>query len=499
MHLSPVDMTDFYKTGHIRQYPAGTTEVYSNFTCRSGRHARMLPDFDDKTVVFGLQGICKWLLRDLWNEEFFGKPKAAVVANYKRRMDASLGTGAVDTSHIEALHDLGYLPIRIKALPEGSRVGFRVPLFTIVNTLPEFYWLTNYLETQLSASYWKSVTSATTAYEYRRLLAEYAETTGSDRAFVLWQGHDFSARGMSGFEDATLSGAAHLLSFYGTDTITAIDYVDAFYHDTDDTYLIGGSVPATEHSVMCMGGELDEIGTFRNLITKVYPGGIVSIVSDTWDLFQVVTSYAAELKSEILARTPNALGQAKVVFRPDSGDPVRIICGDPEAPAGSPERKGVVECLWDIFGGTTTATGHRLLDSHVGVIYGDSITLLIASAILEGLRAKGFASGNMVFGVGSYTYQGVTRDTLGTAMKATFGVVDGEDRNLFKKPKTDDGVKNSAKGLLRVEREDGKFVLYEEQTREQEAGGVLRTVFEDGRILCDEPLSALRARLAQSA
>ena len=494
MRIFPPHATDFYKTGHIRQYPPGTSLVYSNFTCRSDRLAPVLPDFDHRVVFFGLQGLVQWLLVDAWRDEFFRKPKAEVVARYKRRMDASLGEGAVDVSHIAALHDLGYLPLLIKALPEGSRVDMRVPLLTIVNTHPDFYWVTNYIETQLSAELWKPITSATIAHEYRRLFARYAALTGTDPATLPWMGHDFSARGMSGIADGASSGAGHLLSFFGTDSIAAIDYLEDFYPD-DEPGLIGGSVPATEHSVMCMGGEGDEIGTFRRLVTELYPSGIVSIVSDTWDFWRVLTEYAATLKEAILARQPDALGNARVVFRPDSGDPVLIIAGDPAAAPGTPERKGAVECLWDIFGGTTTAQGFRVLNPRVGLIYGDSITLDRASRILEALAAKGFASGNMVFGIGSYTYQHVTRDSFGTAVKATFGVVDGEDRVLFKAPKTDSGTKTSARGLLRVEQEGDRFVLHEMQTREQEAGGLLEPVFRDGTLVRRETLAAIRARL----
>ena len=250
MTIRPETATDFYKTGHIRQYPPGTTFVYSNFTCRSDRLAGVLPDFDHKVVFFGLQGKLKEL-NEFWNREFFSQPREKIVARYKRRMDRSLGPGAVSADHIGALHDLGYLPILIKALPEGSRVNIRVALWTIQNTLPEFYWLTNYLETQLSAECWKPVHSATIAFEYRRLLDFYANLTGSYPAFVPWQGHDFSARGMSNIHDAASSGAGHLLSFTGTDTISAIDWLEEYYNAEND--FVGGSVPATEHSVACLG------------------------------------------------------------------------------------------------------------------------------------------------------------------------------------------------------------------------------------------------------
>ena len=426
MEINPLHATDFYKTGHVAQYPKGTTLVYSNFTCRADTHADVLPDFDHKTVFFGLQGVLQWLLVDLWDDQFFHQRKEDVVAAFTRRLQSSLGLAEVDTSHVEALHDLGYMPLEIKALPEGSRVDIRVPLFTIQNTHPDFFWLTNYVETQLSSELWKSITSATTAYEYRRLLDMYAAETGSDAAFVPWQAHDFSMRGLSGIHDASQSAAGHLLSFLGTDTIPAIDYLETYYLARHD--FVGGSVPATEHSVMCMGGQDDEVGTFRRLLTETYPAGIVSIVSDTWDFWSMMTTGVAELKQDILGR------DGKAVFRPDSGDPVLILCGDLNAEPGSPEYKGAVECLWDVFGGTTTGKGYKTLDSHVGLIYGDSITLTRCSEILERLAQKGFSAGNVVFGVGSFTYQHVTRDNFGTAIKATFGVVDGQDRELFKDP-----------------------------------------------------------------
>lgn len=539
MHINPLTQTDFYKTGHIFQYPVGTTEVYSNFTPRSSRLANVLPEyFDDKVVWFGLQAFIKSFLMQIWDNGFFKQPKAEVVAAYKRRMDTALGIGAVSVDHIAALHDLGYLPLEIKALPEGSRVNMRVPVLTIRSTHPSAYWLTNYLESVLSNSLFKPTTSATTAFEYRKLLQAYASKTGSPQDFVFWQAHDFSYRGMSGMHDAAASSAGHLLSFYGTDTISALDFLEEFYLANADKELIGGSVPATEHSVMCMGGMDDEVQTIRRLITEVYPSGIISVVSDTWDFFKVITTHVQTLKAEILARTPNALGQAKVVFRPDSGDPVDILCGRPfelvtntsntalDAIADgitvvqfegkfydiqtlslagdaryqlreltAAEVKGAVECLWDGFGGTLTANGYKVLNERVGLIYGDSITLARAHAILERLRQKGFASCNVVFGVGSYSYQGVTRDTFGWAVKSTSGVVNGERRELFKDPVTDNGTKRSAKGLLRVEREGADFVLYDQQSPEQEAQGALEPVFRDGKLLREESLSTIRQRL----
>jgi nicotinamide phosphoribosyltransferase len=496
MKVFAPNSTDFYKVDHASQYPKGTTLVYSNFTPRSDKLFNMTKDFDHKVVNFGIQGALKEL-NEMWERNFFSRPRTEACAKYKRRLDTSLGPNAVDTSRMEALWDLGYLPIEVKALPEGAKVNIRVPLFTIKNTLPEFFWVTNYLETALSSLVWKSVTNATIAYEYKKMLDRFAVATSSYPEFTMWQGHDFSARGMSGPEDAARSGAAHLaVGFTGTDTISAIDYLEVYYGANADTELIGGSVPATEHSVMCCGGKYTELDTIKRLITETYPSGIVSIVSDTWDFFNVVTNMAALLKTEILNRTPNTLGLAKVVFRPDSGDPTKIICGDPTAPYMSSEYLGAIECLWNTFGGTVNSKGFKELNPRVGLIYGDSITLQRAEAILSGLAEKGFATTNVVFGIGSFTYQHNTRDTFGCAIKATYAEVNGVGQAIFKDPVTDKGsVKKSACGLLRVEKQGNNYVLYDNQSLEEETKGELQTVFLNGKIVKETTLAEVRANV----
>jgi nicotinamide phosphoribosyltransferase len=490
--MNPLMSIDFYKADHRRQYPEGTEYVYSNFTPRSSRLAKMLSGFDDRIVFLGLQVYIKRVLMRQWQTAFFDQPKEKVLSKYQRRMDSALGEGAVTVEHIAALHDLGYLPIRIKALEEGSRVNMKVPVFTVINTLPEFFWLTNYLETSISAEVWKPCTTATIAYEYKRLLTDFAQQTGAPLDFIPLQAHDFSFRGMSGSEDAAISGMGHLTSFIGTDSVAAIDFAEEYY---DAAGVVGVSVPATEHSVMCMGTKESEIATFKRLINDLYPRGVVSIVSDTWDFWKVITEYTVLLKQDILERQPNALGLSKVVFRPDSGDPVKVICGDPDAAIGSPQYKGAVECLWDIFGGTETAKGYKLLSDRVGLIYGDSITLERAQVILEQLKAKGFASTNIVFGIGSYTYQYLTRDTFGFAMKATWGQVDGEVRDIFKDPITDNGEKKSAAGLLRVEQTENGFELFDRQTPDQESQGALETVFENGALVKSVSFDSIRKKL----
>lgn len=491
--LNPLFAIDFYKVDHRRQYPIGTTEVYSNLTPRYVKPSHStLHDFDNQVVVFGVQAFIEEVLIEQWQYGFFNRPQFEVIKEYSDMMYSALGIEAFDCSHIAALHDLGYLPIKIKALSEGFRVPIGVPVLTIRNTHPDFYWLTNYLETVLSASLWKSMTAATIAFEMKRMLTAMCKKTGGDESFIPYQAHDFSFRGMSGLHDAASTGAAHLTSFIGTDCVPAIEYMNRHYAGSATVDQVGTSVPATEHSVMCCDGADGEYAMIKRLITEVYPSGIVSIVSDSFNLWQVLTVYLPSLYKEIHDR------QGKVVIRPDSGDPADIICGDMLAPPDSPAHKGAMQCLWDAFGGRINSEGYKELNSKVGLIYGDAITVEKARFILELLEEKGFASTNIVFGMGSYTYQYVTRDTFGFAVKATSAVVNGERREIFKNPITGDGNKKSARGLLKVDLdlETGRFFALDRQTESSETEGWLQTVYEDGKLLNHTNLGEIRKNLS---
>ncbi|MBN1111345.1 MAG: nicotinate phosphoribosyltransferase [Bacteroidales bacterium] len=481
--MNPLGLTDGYKVDHRRQYPNSTTLVYSNWTPRNSRIENI-----NEVVFFGLQYFLKKYVIDDFEKYFFSQPKEDVVKKYSRRINNYLGPNSVGSEHISELHDLGYIPMVFKALPEGVAVPLRVPMFTMYNTIDKFFWLTNYFETLLSTTVWMPCNSATLAREYRKILDKYATETTSVPEFVNWQGHDFSMRGMAGLEAATISGAGHLLSFTGTDTIPSIDFLEEYYGANSDNELVGGSVAATEHSVMSMGTDSGEFETFKRLITEVYPAGVVSIVSDTWDLWRVLTDFLPRLKNEVIAR------DGKVVVRPDSGDPVKIICGNTDS-LNKAEQKGVVELLWDLFGGVVNDKGFKELDSHIGAIYGDSITLERAKAICENLKLKGFASTNVVLGIGSYTYQHNTRDTFGFAMKATYGEVDGKGREIFKDPVTDDGTKKSARGLMKVVKENGKYKLLDRVSWEDEKEGELIEVFKNGALLVNHSLKDIRERV----
>ncbi len=511
MEINPIYFTDGYKLPHHLMFPPNTTKVYDNITARSFKHA--LPGTTHSVYV---GGSLVWKeLKDTFDKEFFSKPKAEILADIREEL--SLYSNApYNVDHFAALHDLGYLPLRIKALPEGSLVPVRIPMMTLTNTLPPFYWLPNYLESVISNKMWMPVNSATIAYQFRKLLTKWVmKTDKTNIAFIKFQAHDFAMRGMAGIESSYLSGIGHAALFEGSDNIPTIKAIRYAYGDKG--FLIGG-VPATEHSVMCAGEKDSEIETFRRLL-KLYPTGILSIVSDTWDLWKVCTTMLTELKEEVLAR------DGKLVIRPDSGNPVDIICGyhksDTSGQQSSGWReyssfypeglrkyeteasyKGVIELLWDIFGGTINDQGYKVLDSHIGAIYGDSITLDRAEQICQRLSDKGFASTNIVLGIGSYTYQYNTRDTLGIAMKATYTerYEDGKliKLNIFKDPITDNGIKKSARGLLQVYRLKGahgysEYQLKEDCTEEEEQGGDLQIIFEDGKLFNQISFQQVRA------
>jgi nicotinamide phosphoribosyltransferase len=478
-------LADAYKLHHRQQYPTGTEVVYSTWTPRQS----LIPNVDG-VVSFGQQKLIKEFLIGEFNNNFFSQPKEQVIANYVRIMKNAFFDANPETKHIEELHDLGYLPLSIKALPEGTLCPIRVPMMTIENTDSRFFWLTNFLETLISCELWQSSTSATIAHQYRKLLTNYAKQTGGDLGFIDFQAHDFAMRGMSSVNSSINSGLGHLVSFAGTDTIPAILGAEEFYNANVEKELVGTSVFATEHSVMSAGGS-DEKQTFLRLLTEVHPKGILSVVSDTWDFWNIVGNVLPQIKDIIMAR------DGKLVIRPDSGDPVKIVCGDVNSD-NEFAKKGLIECLYDTFGGTLNASSYKLLDSHIGAIYGDSITLKRAQEICEGLKSKGFCSTNIVFGVGSFTYQFNTRDTFGFAMKATSVTINGDEKAIFKAPKTDDGTKNSKRGRVAVVKNNNQIVCLDGLTKNDSIeGNLLVEIFKDGKLLVDESLSTIRNRLKE--
>lgn len=472
--------TDGYKLDHRRQYllAGDVRRVYSNWTNRRSR----MPGVD-QVVHFGLQAYLQQALMDGF-EPFFAAPENEVCQLYFEFVEKHLGTERardIGTDHIRALHQLGYVPLRFCAMPEGTLVPIGVPSFTVENTVDEFFWLTNYIESDLSFNYWQPSTVATIAHEFRKVLDAAAERTGADPAAVDFQCHDFSYRGMSG-----PAAAAHLLSFKGTDTEACDDWVEHNYGGPFESK----TVPATEHSVMSAGtAVVGELETYRRLL-KLYPTGNMAIVSDTYNLWRVITEYLPALKDDIMAR------DGKLIIRPDSGDPEKIECGDLDAERDSPAYHGVVSLLWGIFGGTTNAKGFRELDSHIGTVYGDSISLDRAADITDHLARMGYVSTDVTLGVGSFMYQYQTRDTFGSAMKATWAEIDGKGVDLFKDPITDDGTKRSARGRLAVLPNGTDLMLAQQATPDQEADSLLQPVWENGAFFKRQTFADVRKVLA---
>ena len=489
LNRNPILWTDGYKLCHKDQYPKGTGWVYETWTPRMSRIEGVT-----HVVFFGLQGALAELTQS-FDDYFFNAPEDRVVTDYQEAVENIFSRTNPyfaqhhDTGHIRELHRLGRLPIRIRALREGSFVPVGVPMFTIENTHPRFFWLPGYLETQLSSYCWSAMTAATIADQYKRILHRYAVLT-ADPARVFLQAGDFSMRGMSSPEGAYRTVGGHLLSFGVSATVAVRQYLQTYYFAEKDmvTY-----TPSTEHSVMCSYGE-NEKEAFLHLITNVYPSGNISVVSDTYDLWKVVDHVLPQIKEAVMNRN------GKLVIRPDSGEPVDIICGDPSS-ANETIRKGIVERLYEIFGGSVNAKGYKELDPHIGVIYGDSITPNRAWRICVGLMKKGFASTNTALGIGSYTYQYVTRDTFGFALKGTAEETNGIFKAIQKRPATDTGnFKKSQRGLVAVVFRDNDYRLVDDLTptsiKALEDENLLKDFYVDGKFLYTQTFNEIRERVA---
>lgn len=519
-NLNSLFLSDGYKIGHKAMLAEGTDFLYGTWIPRSTKHA---PKGITKIVSFGQQMAVKWL-HDEFEENFF-KLTEEDAMSFVADMSEYLGM-PFDGEHFRELHQLGYLPIRVKALPEGIETPVNVPHMTFVNTKAGFAWLTLYLETIISSLAWKPSTSATLALAYRRNLVKWVAETDAERTFLIdFLAHDFSARGLSPW-DMISSGLGHATSFRGSDTLPVIPAARYFY---GEKAVVINSVNASEHSVSTTKiftvGEQQMISDWM----KVFPTGILSIVSDTFDLWKLITEFLPVLKEEIMGR------DGKIVIRPDSGDPVDIICGINQlefdsfykaefyfkswskstfkvdgklyeivAHSGSDFKykeikqthahKGVIELLWDIFGGYVNEQGYKVLDPHIGAIYGDSINLERQIQIYERLKAKGFAATNIVLGVGSYTYQMNTRDTFGFAAKGAWFEAHGVGYNIYKDPVTDDGTKKSLRGRICV---NADMTVTQECGEMGEISGILQPIYLNGEFLNETTLTEIRGRIAK--
>jgi nicotinamide phosphoribosyltransferase len=496
MKTTPLFFQDCYKISNSLLNKPGTTKVYSNLT------PRKFMDSNQKfTTLFGVQYMIKRYFIEEFNE-WFSLSKEEAVLPYKRYVEAILGR-EFDASHIEKLHSLGYLPLHIKTLDEGTMVPSNVPVLTITNTLPEFYWLVNFLETLISNTLWYPSTSAANTKFLKDLMISYAKETCDDISFVDYQLCDFSLRGHHSNDSGTVYGGAWATSFKGSDTFPSMMWLEKYYNANINETIC--SVTASEHATAGSFGSEEELDYTRHMIESVPSNAIVSIVADTWNYPKFVTKLLPKLKDLILSR------EGKVVIRPDSfwSNPQDCLCGyegwnDRMDGLDKEEiemvRKGTVQTLYEMFGGNKNSKGYIEINPKISVIYGEGMFHDRLDEICRRLKEKGFASNNFVGGVGSYSALsrancGVTRDCESWAMKCT--AVENKDGliEVFKDPITDSGMKKSLKGLLKVYKEDGIIKVKDQCTHAEESEGLLQTVFLDGKLVRETTLSEIRNRL----
>lgn len=538
MKYNPLILTDFYKVSHHAQYNEDIEYITSYYTPRMSRIYNV-----DKVVMALLQPFLEEYFIESFQEQFFGKKKSELMKDYKYVLEQTIGIKVAEDAfdRVSELYDLGYLPIKVSAIPEGTLVPVKVPMFEITNTHPRFAWVVNALETLMSTSLWHGMISATVGYQYRQIANKWYEKT-VDNANPSSALGDFSFRGQESVESGIKSSAGFLLSHTNTATLPAIPYLSHYY----DAPLaeVGKGAVSTEHSVMCSNYSIDgdEETFMKKLITEIYPDGYVSIVADSYDYWGMIDYILPSLKKEIMKR------DGTIGIRGDSGDPIEIVAGRPiletELYQGEPLTKGTdtdsyiykaedkyylvsddtfmemdledmpsevigtVAALYRDFGGTVNSKGYKVLDSHIKAVYGDGITQQRAEEIYKRLADKGFSAQNVTLGVGSFSMQAVenedgslspyTRDTFGVAIKATHGLMrDGSDIFILKDPITDTGnFKKSLQGLVDVRiNENGEMYAVDKLGIKDTRNTIMKTVFKDGVLLNKESLTTVRNRL----
>lgn len=489
INTNPMLLIDFYKAVHAEMLPEKITKSVSYFTPRMSRVNRW-----DSVVMFGLQGFIKTYLIDYFNDEFFNKPFDEVISGYKRVMDATLGENAYKIEKIEKLHKLGYLPIEIVALPEGTIVPMHVPMFGITNTHKDFAWLPQSLESLISAESWHPMIAATVGYTYRQIVDYYYDLTCDDETSRAKALGAFDFRGEECTDSAIKAGAGWCLSFLNTATVPTIPYLEKNYKCDCTKEPVAFGSPSTEHSVMCSNFAVDgdEITLLRRLLTEIYPNTSFSAVLDSYDYWNVIDNILPQLKPEIL--THNGC----MLMRGDSGDCVEVVT------------KTVFK-LWEEFGGTTNSKGYKVLDPHVKAIYGDSITVQRCEQIYKILMENGFACSNVALGVGSFSFQCIeedgilkpfTRDTFSSCIKATYCEIDDKPFPIFKNPK-DGGFKKSQKGCcVVIKGSDDKLIYVDGRTWEEAhvsgkdaKANLLQPIFKDGQLIKEQSLAEIRGIL----
>lgn len=484
-NISPMLLIDFYKAVHAEMLPTKITKSVSYFTPRMSR-VRMW----NKVVMFGLQGFVKTYLIDYFNERFFERPIDEVVSEYERIMDASLGKGVYGLQKIKDLHALGYLPIEIWALPEGTKVPMHVPMFCITNTHDDFAWLPQALESLISAEAWHPMLAATVGATYRDIVNKFYDETCDDSVSRNKALGSFDFRGEECTDSAIKAAAGWCLSFVNTATVPVIPYLEKLYNCDCTKEPVAFGSPSTEHAVMCSNYAVDgdEVTLLKRLLTEIYPDTSFSAVLDSYDYWNVIDNVLPQIKPEIM--THNGC----MLMRGDSGDCIEVVT------------KTVFK-LWDEFGGTINSKGYKVLDPHVKAIYGDSITIQRCERIYEILKDNGFAASNVTLGVGSFSFQCVeedgilkpfTRDTFSSCIKATYCEIDHKPYPIFKNPK-EGGFKKSQKGCCLVYKNDNGELYYKDEYTWEEAScnskQELKAIFRNSELLIDDSLANIRNRL----
>jgi nicotinamide phosphoribosyltransferase len=451
--------TDSYKASMFKQYPMGTTGVYSYIESRGGKY--------DETVFFGLQAFIK---------EYLLEPITQTDIDIADEIWTAHGE-PFNRSGWQYILDnhAGYLPVVIRAVPEGSVVPVKNVLATIENTDPECYWLTTWLETALLRAIWYPTTVASNSYESKKIILKYLEKNG-DPTTIDFKLHDFGARGVSSLESAGIGGAAHLVNFMGSDTISGVLFAREYYN----AGIAGFSIPAAEHSTITSWGRDNEVEAYRNMLAQfAKPGSIVAVVSDSYDIYNACKLWGTELNAEVVN------SGATLVVRPDSGNPSEVV----------------VECLRILekyFGSTKNEKGYRVL-RNVRVIQGDGIDHSSIRSILFCMDMAGYSADNIAFGQGGALLQAVDRDTQKFAMKCSAALVDGEWRDVQKDPITDPGKKSKAGRVTLWTNTGGEFASGVTAPTGWTDKGVgewtdaLSEVFRDGKLANEISFEQVRA------
>jgi nicotinamide phosphoribosyltransferase len=462
--------TDSYKVSMFKQYPAGTTGVYSYIESRGGRY--------DRTVFFGLQAFIK---------EYLLAPITQVDIDIADEILTAHGEpfNRAGWQYILDNH-AGYLPVVIRAVPEGTVVPVKNVLATIENTDPECFWLTTWLETALLRAVWYGTTVATQSWTIKQVILDYLERTG-DPTTIDFKLHDFGARGVSSMESAGIGAAAHLVNFMGTDTISGVLFAREFYN----AGIAGFSIPAAEHSTITSWGRDGEVDAYRNMLAQfARPGTILAVVSDSYDIYNAASKlWGEELRQQVID------SGATVVIRPDSGDPVEV-------------NRKLVEILGEKFGYTKNAKGFKVLNN-VRLIQGDGINELTVRTILGAFMAMGWSADNIAFGMGGALLQIVDRDTQRFAMKCSamsrdVWVEDGdlgsgwktEWVDVVKDPVTDPGKKSKAGRVTLWTNGTGEYVSSVDEPKQWADRGwtkALVPVFWDGKLEKEYSFDEVRA------